>query len=106
MEFSESLRIYRFYQKHELHEESMQGGIVICSINKLYNAIVKGGTESTHKLIDNCGACIIDEAHRAVTMMYNKFYEYSQAIRGEKMFPICGLTATPGRTDDITFWAG
>ena len=102
MEFSESLRIYRFYQNHQLHPEEMQGGIVVCSINKLYNAILDGGNEETELLIDNCGACIIDEAHRAVTMMYNTFYKYSQRLRGEKIFPICGLTATPGRTDDIT----
>ena len=102
MEFSESLRIYRFYQNHQLRLNDMQGGIVVCSINKLYNAIKDGGDETTEHLIRNCGACIIDEAHRAVTMMYNAFYKYSQSIRGKKMFPICGLTATPGRTDDIT----
>lgn len=102
MEFTESLRIYRFYQNHQLNSDTMQGGIVVCSINKLYNAILNGGNDETYLLIKNCGACIIDEAHRAVTMMYQKFYKYSQKIRGEKMFPICGLTATPGRNDDIT----
>jgi len=102
MEFTESLRIYRFYQKHQLNSANMQGGIVVCSINKLYNAVKDGGTEETELLIENCGACIIDEAHKAVTKMYKTFYEYSRMIRGEKMFPICGLTATPGRTDDIT----
>ena len=102
MEFTECLRIYRFYGKYELHEESMNGGVVVCSINKLYNAIREEENAETELLIEKCGACIIDEAHRAVTMMYNTFYEYSQKLRGEKMFPICGLTATPGRTDDIT----
>ena len=102
MEFTESLRIYRMYGGHRLHEADMCGGVVVCSINKLYQALLKGGSEETRLLIENCGACIIDEAHRAVTMMYNTFYEYSQRIRGEKMFPVCGLTATPGRTDDIT----
>ena len=101
-EFTESLRIYRFYHHHQLNIDNMQGGIVVCSINKLYNAILNGGDDETELLIQNCGACIIDEAHRAVTMMYKKFYEYSQTLRGEKMFPICGLTATPGRNDDIT----
>ncbi|MBQ3877780.1 MAG: DEAD/DEAH box helicase family protein [Prevotella sp.] len=100
-EFTESLRIYRLYSNHQLHEQDMCGGVVVCSINKLYNAI-KGGNYEVRLLIENCGACIIDEAHRAVTMMYNTFYAYSQRIRGEKMFPVCGLTATPGRTDDIT----
>ena len=102
MEFTESLRIYRMHGGHRLHEADMCGGVVVCSINKLYQALLKGGSEETRLLIENCGACIIDEAHRAVTMMYNTFYEYSQRIRGEKMFPVCGLTATPGRTDDIT----
>ena len=102
MEFTESLRIYRMYGGHRLHEADMCGGVVVCSINKLYQALLNGGCEETCLLIENCGACIIDEAHRAVTMMYNTFYEYSQRIRGEKMFPVCGLTATPGRTDDIT----
>lgn len=102
MEFTESLRIYRMYGGHRLHEADMCGGVVVCSINKLYQALLNGGCEETRLLIENCGACIIDEAHRAVTMMYNTFYEYSQRIRGEKMFPVCGLTATPGRTDDIT----
>ena len=102
MEFTESLRVYRMYANHQLHEVDMCGGVVVCSINKLFKALVNGGNEETRILIENCGACIIDEAHRAVTMMYNTFYEYSQKIRGEKMFPICGLTATPGRTDDIT----
>ena len=101
-EFTESLRIYRMYGGYQLHEQDMCGGVVVCSINKLINAIANGGNFETRLLIENCGACIIDEAHRAVTMMYNTFYEYSQRIRGEKMFPVCGLTATPGRTDDIT----
>ncbi len=102
MEFTESLRIYRMYGNHRLHEADMCGGVVVCSITKLYKALEQGGTEETKLLIENCGACIIDEAHRAVTMMYNTFYKYSQRLRGTKMFPVCGLTATPGRTDDIT----
>ena len=100
-EFSESLRIYRLFGNHKLDAESMIGGIVVCSINKLYNAIKKGENEAIRLLIENCGAVIIDEAHRAVTSMYELFYKYSSQIRGEKMFPICGLSATPGRTDDI-----
>src|SRR5690606_34310980 len=33
-----------------------------------------------------------------ISPMYNKLYEYSKELNGESMFPICGLTATPGRT--------
>lgn len=102
MEFTESLRIYRLYANHTIKTDYMQGGVVVCSINKLYNALKERENEAMRLLIENCGACIIDEAHRAVTMMYETFYGYSQQIRGKKMFPICGLTATPGRMDDIT----
>lgn len=100
-EFTETLRIYRFYGKHDLHEKNMMGGIVVCCINKLYNAIDNNKPEIKN-LIEECGACIIDEAHRAVISMYELFYKRSQSIRGQKMFPICGLTATPGRNDDIS----
>lgn len=100
-EFTESLRIYRYYGKHELNENTLIGGIVVCSISKIYYAIKKGENVNVNLIIENCGACIIDEAHRAVTQMYETFYKYSQKIRDEKIFPICGLTATPGRNDDI-----
>lgn len=101
-EFSESLRIYRFFGKHNLSIERMIGGVVVCSINKLYSAINNSPSDEIIELLKNCGACIIDEAHRAVTTMYNKFYELARNIRGDKIFPICGLTATPGRGDDTT----
>lgn len=101
-EFSESLRVYRFFGKHNLSIEKMIGGVVVCSINKLYNAIGDTPSVEVVELLKNCGACIIDEAHRAVTTMYNKFYALGKSIRGDKMFPICGLTATPGRGDDTT----
>lgn len=101
-EFTETLRIYRFFGKHNLLIENMIGGVVICSINKLYSGINERPSDEVVELIKNCGACIIDEAHRAVTKMYNKFYELGLAIRGNNMFPICGLTATPSRKDDVT----
>ena len=94
--------MYRFLGKHNLSIEKMIGGVVVCSINKLYNAIGDTPSVEVVELLKNCGACIIDEAHRAVTPMYNKFYALGKSIRGDKMFPICGLTATPGRGDDTT----
>lgn len=100
-EFTESLRIYRYYGGHKLNRNTLIGGIVVCTISKIYYAIKNGENANISQIIENCGACIIDEAHRAVTPMYETFYKYSQHIRGKKIFPICGLTATPGRNDDI-----
>ena len=100
-EFTECLRIYRLFGSHNMDVDSMIGGVVVCSINKLYNVINESQEgDACHNMIQNCSTCIIDEAHRAVTKMYNKFYDYSQTVRGEQMFPICGLTATPGRNND------
>lgn len=40
---------------------------------------------------------IIDEAHRAVSPMYDALLDRAEEICGNGLFPICGLTATPGR---------
>lgn len=97
-EFTESLRIFRFYENHEPQMEDLAvGGVVVCGINKLNEAY---DSEVYKHIIENCGTCIIDEAHRAVTTMYERFYDYAEKIRGNKIFPICGLTATPGRNDN------
>lgn len=99
-EFSETLWVYRFYGSHKIDLDSLSdGGVVVCSIKKLFNAIEKRSDEAK-KLVQNCGAVIIDEAHRAVTKMYESLYEYAKSLRGDDMFPICGLTATPGRNID------
>lgn len=95
-EFSESLRVYRFFSTHDLDLEDFQGGVVVCTINKIYHAI-NNETEIANEIIKNCGALIIDEAHRAISDMYITLYRYATKLNGEAMFPICGLTATPGR---------
>lgn len=97
-EFTESLRIFRFYGDYKPDIEDLEvGGVVVCGIQKLHNSY---DNEAFKHIVENCGTCIIDEAHRAVTMMYEKFYDYAESVRGEKIFPICGLTATPGRNDN------
>lgn len=97
-EFTENLRIFRFYGDYKPDIEDLEiGGVVVCGIQKLHNSY---DNEAFKHIVENCGTCIIDEAHRAVTMMYEKFYDYAESVRGEKIFPICGLTATPGRNDN------
>ncbi len=41
---------------------------------------------------------MIDEAHRAVTQMYDVLLDRAEQLVGPDLFPICGLTATPGRS--------
>lgn len=98
-EFTDSLRVYRYFGSNDFSLEDLCGGVVVCTIQKIYNAIEKE-TELVHEVISNCGALLIDEAHRATSPMYQKLYEYSQNLNGEHMFPICGLTATPGRNGE------
>ena len=47
--------------------------------------------------LKSTGAMVIDEAHRAVSAMYEKLLSRAESICGPDLFPICGLTATPGR---------
>lgn len=98
-EFTDSLRVYRFYGSNDFDVEDLSGGVIVCTIHKIYNAILND-TAVIKEIISNCGALLIDEAHRATSPMYMKLYEYSQKHNGVNMFPICGLTATPGRNGD------
>lgn len=98
-EFTDSLRVYRFFGNHDHNIEDYNGGVVVCTINKIYNSI-NSDSDLIKEIISKCGALIIDEAHRAISSMYLKLYEYAQQLNGEAMFPICGLTATPGRNGE------
>lgn len=99
-EFSESLRLYRLFRDHNLDKDSMIGGVIVAGINKIYNLVKNGDEEIVEHILSNCGAMIIDKAHRSTTMMYETLYSKARDIRGENIFPICGLTATPGRVAD------
>lgn len=95
-EFTDSLRVYRYFGNYRLNIEDFNGGVVVCTINKIYNDIENKG-DISKEIVKNCGALIIDEAHRGISPMYRTLYEFSSELNGEAMFPICGLTATPGR---------
>ncbi|HEX3045273.1 MAG TPA: DEAD/DEAH box helicase family protein [Bacillota bacterium] len=95
-EYLYPLRIYRFFGDYEPDLEDLIGGVVVCSIQKLHNQIKKGGTILDNILLET-GAMVIDEAHRAVSFMYNNLFDHIEKIRNDDLFPICGLTATPGR---------
>lgn len=96
-EFGDSLRIYRYFGNHDLKDDDLQGGAVIASIQKLHHRI-NAGDPAIDTVIRNTGAMIIDEAHRAVSDMYNGLFDRAEKICGPDLFPICGLTATPGRS--------
>jgi DNA repair protein RadD len=100
-EFPESLRIYRYFGGKTIKYESLIGGAAISSIQQLYSRI-QSNDEALNEILANCGAMIIDEAHHATTKSYELLFEKCKEMAGEDLFPICGLTATPGRSNEET----
>jgi superfamily II DNA or RNA helicase len=99
--FVEDLRVYRYFQGYKLDMEQMIGGVVVTSIQQLYSRL-KLKDPVLIEILQNLGAMIIDEAHHAVTKMYKDLIETANHLCGKGTFPICGLTATPGRSGDGT----
>lgn len=100
-EFPETLRVYRFFGGKKIKEEDLIGGAVIASIQQLYTRI-QSEDKALDEILANCGAMIIDEAHHATTKSYELLINKAKELVGEDLFPICGLTATPGRSNEET----
>ena len=100
-EFPEALRVYRFYGGKQINVENLIGGVVVASIQQLYTRI-KSKDPALDEILENCGAMIIDEAHHATTKSYKSLFNRARQLVGDELFPICGLTATPGRSNDET----
>lgn len=96
-EFVGPLRIYRFFGARDISVDDLQGGAVVASIQQLHNR-TKSRDEALEAILKGAGAMIIDEAHRAVSAMYDALFDRAEEICGADLFPICGLTATPGRS--------
>lgn len=78
--------------------EELAGGVVVCNIQKIYNQLQTNNRDIVREILQHTGAMIIDEAHRASTQMYDVIFSEAQTLTNEKLFPVCGLSATPGRT--------
>lgn len=95
-QFPETLRVYRYFGGSKLELSDMIGGVVVSSISQIDNRI--GKDEVLFEVINKTGSVIIDEAHRATTQMYINFFNFCKELHSDELFPICGLTATPGRS--------
>ena len=100
-EFILPLTIYRYFSKYEMDAEDLRGGVVVASINKIHNRI-KDDDPAIKKILSNTGAMIIDEAHRASSHMYDVLFKKAEELTNNKLFPVCGLSATPGRNTIIS----
>ena len=99
-EFILPLTIYRCFSKYEINEDDLQGGVVVASINKIHNGL-KNNSKVIKDILYNTGAMIIDEAHRASSYMYDLLFKEASNLTNGKLFPVCGLSATPGRNTII-----
>lgn len=96
-EFTESLRIYRYFGSYGIEENAFHGGVLVSSINKIYNS-VKTNNPFAQSLLQKTSALIIDEAHRSTSNMYKMLFDKTAEYCSGIPFPVCGLTATPGRS--------
>lgn len=96
-EFVLPLRIYRYFATYDPEEHDLQGGVIVCNIQKIYSQLNTINKPKIEMILQRTGAVIIDEAHRASTKMYDVFLELAQKVNGGRLFPLCGLSATPGR---------
>jgi superfamily II DNA or RNA helicase len=98
-EFILPLKVYRYFSKYNFPEdEELSGGVIVAGISKLYYNI---NDERILYILENAGAMIIDEAHRATTAMYDELLKNAKDATAGNLFPICGLSATPGRNTVI-----
>lgn len=100
-EFGSALRVYRYFGGSQMELDELIGGVVVGSIQQIV-ARIKSGDTVLEDIIRQCGAMIIDEAHHATASSYNTLIQFAKDIVGDQLFPICGLTATPGRNMDET----
>ncbi|WP_107841253.1 DEAD/DEAH box helicase [Metasolibacillus meyeri] len=100
-EFGSALRVYRYFGGSHVEMDDLIGGVVVSSIQQIVSRI-KSGDTVLEDIIRQCGAMIIDEAHHATAASYNTLIQFAKKLVGDQLFPICGLTATPGRNMDET----
>ncbi|MDQ0352200.1 superfamily II DNA or RNA helicase [Alkalibacillus filiformis] len=96
-DYPETLRVYRYFNGGKVGVEDLTGGAVVASIQQIVSRL-KAEDPVLTEILKNCGAMIIDEAHHAAAPSYKLLINKARELCGEDLFPVCGLTATPGRS--------
>ena len=89
--------IHRYWGSRSLDLRRLPSGFLVTGLAKLRSAAFQDNTLLAH-LAHRVAAVIFDEAHQAVAKTYCFITE--QLCSGRP--PLLGLTATPGRTADLT----
>lgn len=90
-------RIHRHWGNRSLDLRYLPSGFLVTGLAKLRSAAFQDNTLLAH--LAHCVAAVIfDEAHQAVAETYSFIAEQLCSVRP----PLLGLTATPGRTSNLT----
>ncbi len=90
-------RIHRHWGNQSLNLRRLESGFFVTGLAKLRSAAFQDNTLLAH-LAHRAAAVIFDEAHQAVAHTYLFITEQLCSVRP----PLLGLTATPGRTANLT----
>ncbi len=89
--------IHRHWGSRSLDLRRLPSGFLVTGLAKLRSATFQDNTLLAH--LAHCAAAVIfDEAHQAVAETYSFITEQLCSVRP----PLLGLTATPGRTTNLT----
>ena len=89
--------VHRFWSSRSLDLRRLSSGFLVTGLAKLHSVASRDNTLLAH--LANCTAAVIfDEAHQAIAETYAFVTEQLCSTRP----PLLGLTATPGRTANLT----
>jgi len=96
-----TLRIFRCWGNHKALPEAYADGVVVASIQKLYETIQNDiGKEELERVAEDTAVVLIDEAHHALAPSYTDVLKTFGIIferNALSAIPLLGLTATPYR---------
>lgn len=91
------IEVYRNWGQYSLDLQRLSSGFLVAGLSKLRAAALRDNTLLAY-IAQRTAALIFDEAHQAVADTYEFITEQLCSARP----PLLGLTATPGRTSDIS----
>lgn len=89
--------IHRYWGNWSLDLRNLESGFLVSGLSKLRASVVQDRALLPH-LAHRAAAVIFDEAHQAIAQTYLFITEQLCSVRP----PLLGLTATPGRTSNLT----
>ena len=88
---------HQLWGNHNLDANQIKEGFVVAGLPKLW-ALAQKDYSVISRLAENAALVVFDEAHQAIAQTYRFITEQLIAFQT----PLLGLTATPGRTAEIT----